>query len=565
MYILGIWDGHDSGAAIVKNDKILVAINEERLSRRKLDIGFPQRSILACLEHLNLVPNEIQCIAASTSDFAKTLTRIFPSMRKEYYLLRRRKKAPGIFSGLKKLSKYKLTEIGPTCVTKYISKVVLMRELRKSGFTNTKIYLIDHHLCHTATAAFCSGFKECAIVSLDGIGDGLSGSISVLKDHKLSLVNTISGKTSLGIFFEHVTNLLNMRELEDEGKVMALANYAFPIRDEENPLLDFFNIDGVDVIAKYSSIRMYKKLKEILWGCPSEQFAYLAQRTLEIKVPELVRNVMTKTGQQNIALAGGVFSNIKINMLIRELPDMSGCFIFPHMGDGGLALGAALCANYDSHQVTSYNFDNVFLGTEYKDDVVEQILIKHRLQFEKKDDIAYDVAHLIAKNEIVFWFQARMEYGPRALGHRSILALPDSEKIKNQLNLKLKMRVWYQPFCPSVLEEDAEMILESYSGEPNRYMTMAYSLKPEWVDRLKGITSIDGTCRPQIVDKEDNIFYKLLKKVKELTGIGVILNTSLNIHGDPMVCSPEDAVDAFIKTKNDYMAINNYLVIRKDY
>lgn len=564
MYILGIWDGHDSGAAIVKGNQILVAINEERLSGRKLEIGFPQRSIQTCLDYLNLVQSDISCVAISTFDFAKTLTRIFPSMREEYYLIRRRKKAPGRSSGFKKLSKYKLTEFGPSSLTKYISQVILTKELRKSGFNKVKISFYDHHLCHAATAAFCSGFNECAVITLDGIGDGLSGNIRVLKDQKLDLINTISGRTSFGVFFEHVTNLLNMRELEDEGKVMALANYAYPIKDEENPLLDFFFIDGTDVKTKHRSIKMYNELKKILWRYPSEQFAYLAQRTLEIKISELVQNVMIKTGQENVALAGGVFSNIKVNMRIRELPMVSKDFVFPHMGDGGLALGAALCANYELNKTTNYDFNNLSLGLDYKDEEVKEILRKHNLHFENNDNIAQEAARLISQNEIVFWFQGRMEYGPRALGHRSILALPDSEKIRDQLNLKLKMRVWYQPFCPSVLEEDAGKILKSYSGVTNRFMTMAYSMKSEWIDRLKGVISIDGTCRPQIVDKNDNLFYKLLQEIKKISGIGIILNTSFNVHGDPMVCSPEDAVETFIETKNKYMAINNYLVTKKD-
>ncbi len=564
MYILGIWDGHDSGAAIIKGNQILVALNEERLSRRKLDIGFPQRSIRACLDYLNLTPMDISCIAVSTFDFAKTLTRVFPSMREEYYLLRRRKKAPGKLSSFKKLSKYKLTEINASFLTRYISQAVLAKESGKSGFAGTQIFLFDHHRCHAATASFCSGFEECAVITLDGIGDGLSGSISVFKDQKLDLINTISGKTSFGIFFEHVTNLLNMRELEDEGKVMAIANYAFPISDAANPLLDFFHIEGTGVKSKYNSIKMYKELKRVLWAYPSEQFAYLAQRTLEIKICELVKNVMIKTGQQKVALAGGIFSNIKVNMRIRELPMVSNYFVFPHMGDGGLALGAAFCANYNLRQITSYKFNDVFLGLESKDDDVEKVLKKHNLCFEKKDDIAYDVARLIAKKEIVFWFQGRMEYGPRALGHRSILALANSEKIKDLLNLRLKMRVWYQPFCPSVLEEDAGEILESYSGVPNRFMTMAYSVKPEYIDRLKGVISIDRTCRPQIVDKYDKLYYQLLQEVKKITGIGVVLNTSFNVHGSPLVCLPADAVETFIKTRNKYMAIQNYLVTRKD-
>lgn len=560
MYILGIWDGHDSGAAIVNGNRILVAINEERLSRRKLEICFPEKSIVACLKYLNLSPSDISHVAASTYDFSKTLTRVFPHLKEEYYQLRRRKKTPGIFVWFKKLSKYKLTELGPSGLTKFVSRFIVKKELRKLGFENISLYLFDHHEAHAAAAAFCSGYEDCAVITLDGIGDGLSGSVRTLKDGKLELINAIPGRASLGIFFEHVTNLLNMRELEDEGKVMALANYCYPIKDEENPLIDFFRIEGASVIAKYGAIRMYRELQKILWGHPSEQFAYMAQRTLEIKAMELVQNVLRITGRQRLALAGGIFSNIKVNMHISNLPGIEDIFVFPHMGDGGLAVGAALCANYALNHISRCHLSDIFLGLDYSDAEIETVLMKYDLHFDKKDNIVQEAAKLIAEGEIVFWFQGRMEYGPRALGHRSILARADSEELKNKLNYDLKMRVWYQPFCPTMLREDSLRFLEDAHCRPNQYMTMGYAIKPEQVDKIIGVVSIDGTCRPQIIDDENDLFYSLLNEIKKLTGKGVVLNTSLNIHGDPLVCSPEDAIRTFLRTPNKYMAIHDYLV-----
>ena len=221
------------------------------------------------------------------------------------------------------------------------------------GFSNYNLDLVDHHQCHVACAAFCSNFENATVVTIDGIGDALSGTVSALKNKKLERIAEISGKHSLGIFFEHVTNLLNMRELEDEGKVMALANYAYPIPDHENQLLDFLQIDGMQVRCRYSTLRMYDELKKILWKYPSEQFSYMAQRTLEVRITELIRNAVVTTGLQNVALSGGVFSNIKVNMLIRTLPEVKDCFVFPHMGDGGLALGAALAMNYERNGITS--------------------------------------------------------------------------------------------------------------------------------------------------------------------------------------------------------------------
>lgn len=559
MYILGIWDGHDSGAAIIEENQILVALNEERLTRRKLEIHFPEQSIKECLNYLNLTPADITQVAVSTYDFSKTLARIFPYTKEEYYLIRRRKKVPGKISNLKKRAKYKLTEYGPSHLTKRISEMCVRKSLNRLGFNNYQVHLVDHHLCHAAAAAFCSGFVDCLVITVDGIGDALSGTFSTFSQGKLSRNSVISGKHSLGIFFEHVTNLMNMRELEDEGKVMALANYAYPISDAENPLLDFIKVDGLKVECTYSTLKMYNELKKILWRYPSEQFAYMAQRTIEVKILELVKNGLSATGFKKVALAGGVFSNIKVNMLIRTLPEMEGCFIFPHMGDGGLALGAALAANYDLNGISSYPLDAVFLGLGYSEELIKSALVASGLEYRYCENIEEETARLISEGYIVFWFQGRMEYGPRALGHRSILALPNSKRIRDLLNLRLKMRVWYQPFCPTMLEEDAQLLLEEYDS-PNRFMTMGYMVKDDKRDEVEGVISVDGSCRPQILQGNESQYGRLLTSVKRFTGRGVVLNTSFNIHGEPLVCSPEDAIDTLKRTRNDYLVMGNYLV-----
>jgi len=229
------------------------------------------------------------------------------------------------------------------------------------------------------------------------------------------------------------------------------------------------------------------------------------------------------------------------------------------MGDGGLALGAALATNYELNGITEYGLEDVFLGMDYNEDTVRAALDESGLPYSQHENIEERAAQLIAQGHIIFWFQGRMEYGPRALGHRSILALPNSRRIKDLLNLRLKMRVWYQPFCPTMLEEDASICLENYD-KPNRFMTMGYMVKDEHRDALEGVISIDGSCRPQVVGAGNSGYGKLLSTLKELTGRGVVLNTSFNIHGEPLVCSPQDAIDTLKRTGNDYLVIGNYLV-----
>ncbi|MDY6987884.1 MAG: carbamoyltransferase C-terminal domain-containing protein [Thermodesulfobacteriota bacterium] len=560
--ILGIWDGHDSGAALMEGNKILFAINEERLSRRKLEIAFPFRSIEACLEYAKTSPGEISEVAISTSDLAKTIARIFPSLREQYYLIRRRKKGPGKITFLKKQFKYKLTEYPPVAPTRWLSRYNVRQKMKRLGFRDFNLHLVDHHYSHASTAAFCSGFERGLVITLDGLGDGLSGSIYTFRDGTLENVSSLSARHSLGIFFEHVTNLMNMRELEDEGKVMALANYAYPVDDVDNPMMGLIQVNGLSIECGSSSLGMYEKLRKLLWHYPSEQFAHMAQRTLEVKIQELVRNAMQSTGLDGLCLAGGVFSNVKVNRLLRMLADVKECFVFPHMGDGGLALGAALVANHrinGSHHVPLHN---LFLGPEYSDQEIEEALQKSNLSYQKSAGIVKAVAEIIADGEIVAWFQGRMELGPRALGARSILALPDSEAVKNELNLRLKKRVWYQPFCPSMLEDDAEGILEDYDGMANRFMTMAYMVRENKRDFVRGVINVDGSCRPQILPQDDSLFVRLLKEIKKKTGQGILLNTSLNLHGEALVCSPEDAVSTFVRTGIKYMAMGDFLIVK---
>jgi len=448
-------------------------------------------------------------------------------------------------------------------LSRSISRLIINKKLKRLGFKNFKLFIYDHHLCHAVSTAFTSGFDKSLVVTIDGIGDTLSGTISKFENGKLERIITISGRDSFGIFFEHVTNLMNMRELEDEGKVMALANYALKIEDEQNPLLDFFRVEGLNVKAKYDSLRTYKELKRILWKYPSEQFAYMAQRTLEIKITELVRNAVKETGLSRICLSGGTCSNIKVNMMLKNLPGVDDVYVFPHMGDGGLAMGSAMLANYELNGIFKYDFKDVYFGPRFSNDYIKALIEKSdlkNLKYECVKDIEKEIARIVFEGKIVLWFQGRMEYGPRALGNRSILAPPHSEEIKEELNLVQKKRVWYQPFCPTMLFDDAKEFLEDLKGTPNAFMTMGYMVKKDKQKLMKGVINIDGSCRPQIITDYNSKYARLLLEYKKLSGTGVILNTSFNLHGEPLVCSPEDALNTFSRTKAEYLVLENYLL-----
>jgi carbamoyltransferase len=562
MNILGIWDGHDAGAAILAGGELVTAINEERLTRRKLEIGFPLRSIETCLTAASLEPGQVDAVAASTTDVAKTLGRLVPWTRERYYRVRRRKAKPGLASLLTRDAKYALTTWPPNPLTRAWSRSLLRAALRGQGFARARVEIFDHHECHAIAAALASGFDSCAVLTVDGVGDGMSATASAFRDGVLTRVAATPATHSLGVFFEHVTTLLNMRELEDEGKVMALADYAPPVADADNPLLDLIRVENGRIVLAKTGAALRRTLAALHWHVANEQFARMAQRAVEWTCVELARDAVRRTGERRLAIAGGVASNIKATRQARLAADVDQVYVFPHMGDGGLALGAALSMARRAGEEPRLRLDNLALGPAYGEDRIRAALTARELPTERADVTEATAAEL-ERGAIVMWFQGAMEYGPRALGHRSVLARADRPQLRDRLNLALKRRVWYQPFCPSMLASEASRVLEDWDGAAhlNPHMTMAYTVRAGCRPDLAAVIGIDGTCRPQFVDDESAVpFAALLRRMRDRTGRGIVLNTSFNIHGEPLVCSPEDAVDVFLRSGADALAIGPFFI-----
>jgi carbamoyltransferase len=563
MYVLGLWDGHDAGAALLDDNRIIFASNEERYTKRKLEIKFPYNSISAALSYAGIKAKDVGIVAFPTLEFTKTVSRIFPYQQETYYKFRRRKMLKPRNEMLMHYLKYTMTGVGVLPSFATISKALVSRNLRHMGFEKFRLYAVDHHASHAATAAFTSGIGRSLIVTLDGLGDGLCGSLSTFEKGKLERKEAIDAKHSIGIFYEQVTNVVGMRELEDEGKVMAMACYSYPFPFEQNRLKDFFRVEGTRIIGKYSAIKQYDLLTRIAWSMPREQFSYMAQQLLEHVLSEFVSNAIDEYGIENVALAGGIFSNVKANMQVRNISKLKRWFIFPHMGDGGTAMGAAMHINYMLNGVNEYKFNDAYLGDEFSDEQIRKVLRKERdIRFEADADKSAHAAELISKDNYIFWFQGRMEYGPRALGNRSILAKSGSEKVKDKLNLYVKQREWYQPFAPSMLEEESRRLLDEIKGS-DRFMTMAYKVKEGKEDFMRSVVHIDNTARPQMVGKDSGGYRRLLEKVKKELGYGVVLNTSFNIHGMPIVMSPEDAMITMKKTKTKHMFLGGFYVENK--
>jgi len=569
--VIGVWDGHDAGAALVVDGRVVLALNEERLSGRKLDVGMPVRAILAMREAAGDRPIRW---AVTTSDFAKTLTRTFPSMKENYYKLRRRLVPPGPLHGLKLKSKYVLTQL-PTNN--------LLRRRAKSWFSSalkvpaSRIHLVDHHAAHAASAAFWPEWQgDANIVTLDGIGDGESGSIWSWSEAKRELkkLSSIPGSASLGLFFEHVTNELQMRPLEDEGKVMALATFAAEIPNTSNPFLKWFSLEkdsrGLPVLS--CSIRPGKIAREVanvIYCTPREQVCKMAQQTLEYLVPRFFQMVAEATACGNFGYAGGVASNIKVNRLIRSMPGITKLNVCPAMGDGGLALGAALFTWHELSGKRPQPFDDFRLGSPKSDlgSDAEKIAEKTGALLQRPQDVAQLAAEKVAAGEIVMWAQGRMELGARALGARSIVARADSTKARDDLNLRLKRRVWFQPFCPSMLLSEAGRLLKDYRPgmDDNFHMTNGFLTNEIGKTSLAGAIGPDGSCRPQMVRENTNEpWSRLIMKVKELTGTGAVINTSLNMHGKPMSDDADGVVEAWIESGVQHLALGSAFLSKRN-
>ena len=558
--ILGIWDGHDCGAAVLQGGRLVAAVNEERLTRRKLEIGFPELSIGCCLELGRIAPRDVEVVAFSTSDPAKALARLRPSLSESYYELRRRKVAPGPLSQLKKRSKYWLTELAPNALSRWLSRRSVARRLASVGLGHARLELHDHHAAHASAAGYGGQLGDCVVVTLDGVGDGLSTTVSELRGGRLRRLATSKARDSIGILFEHTTNLLHMRELEDEGKVMALADYAAPVPDEDNALLGLIEVDGLVVRTRVPGHSSYRTLQKILACHPPEQFANMMQRATEHTVTKLVENACEATGLGRVALAGGVASNVKANRRIRALDAVERLYVYPHMGDGGLAAGAAF-ASASARDERIEPLDVLSLGPGFSEEEIASAIADAGASSVRPESLDVAVAERLEQEQVVLWFQGGMEYGPRALGWRSVLARADRASLRDRLNLVLKKRVWYQPFCPTIRADDAEVLLSDYDGIPNRYMTETYLVRESERERMAGVVSVDSTCRPQILPvDEPHPLLGLLAQMKERTGTAALLNTSFNIHGEPLVCSPAEALDVLVRCGADALAIGPFVV-----
>jgi carbamoyltransferase len=572
MY-LGIHDGHTATACLFKDGKIIACISEERINRIKEWGGFPKKAILEVLRISNVKPSEIKAVGISS---------IFPPIRSveelESHLL-------------KKLAKFSIKFIPKSIVrSSNLRKLFLeiyemlsnrkdyvKNELEKIGI-KAKVYLYEHHFIHAFTSHVLSKTrKENLIITLDGSGDLLSGTISIGRNNEIIRISEISNYDSIGEFYMRITQFLGMKPLSHEYKVMGLSAY---VDENDKYAIEtykiFKNFFDVKDLKIYNKTGAYKSLylnffKNQILNKRFDYIAFSAQKLLEETVIELVKNAIRKTNIRNVVLGGGVFMNVKLNNKILMLDEVENLFVMPSCSDESLAIGCAIkCAIDEGFKFEDVNYlEDIYWGTSYSKEEVENALENlDEKEFEIKyisDDIDEFVGELISENYIIARFKNRMEFGARALGNRSILANPSNLEVITRINKAIKQRDFWMPFAPTILYEDQDRYIINPKNHQAYYMIMAFFTKEEAHKHLKSaLHQYDLSARPQILIKEHNeSYYRLIKRFKEKTGIGGILNTSFNLHGEPIVMSPKDAIWTLKNSLLDGLAIENYLILRK--
>jgi len=570
MAVLSFSNEHEAGASIVINGKIVAAINEERLTRVKNQGGFPEQSIKEVLRLAKLKPEEItEVIIPEISKVKDLFSNVIRQYPKNLFA-----KGTGKLPGFADIIRH-LLMTNFILFQGYTHSLVTHRrdEKRlKKMFPNAKFHRVEHHITHAASAFFTSGFKKSLIISADYWGDFVTTMLSVGESKKITPIAKSYFPASLGHYYASVTKWLGFKANRHEGKILGLAAYGNPNSPAYDMMRDIIECDGLSIKAPFMIGKLWhhqapilKKncmMQKMIDNYSREDISAVFQRRFEEVITDLVRNAVKQFKIENIVLAGGSFSNVKLNQRIFEVEGIERVFIFPNMTDGGIASGAALY--YDINQNGSYGatLDDVYFGPGFTNEEIEEELKKNNLKFERYDNIERKIAELLAEEHVIARFNGKMEYGPRALGNRSILYQATDPTVNDWLNKKLQ-RTEFMPFAPVTLKEYADECYINLKGAeyPSRFMTITFDCTNYMKKVSPATVHVDGTARPQIIEESENpSYYKILKEYHKITGIPTIINTSFNMHEEPIVCTPKDAIRAFLQGHLEYLAIGDFLV-----
>jgi carbamoyltransferase len=423
-------------------------------------------------------------------------------------------------------------------------------------------HFVEHHLSHEASAFMAAPFEECAVLTMDGRGEQATTSYGIYRNGRHERIKQVNLPHSLGLLYEVVTDHLGFLRSSDEYKVMALASFGKPVYVDIFRDVLRYHGNGAYTVEQPDWTALLGPARER--GGPTEQkhmdIAHSLQVVLEETVGRMAQWLHEATGSKNLVLAGGVALNCVMNARLRDHGPYEQVWVQPAAGDSGTSLGAALWVDAQQRpgQPRRWSMDHVFLGPSYGDDEIEAFLRQAMLPYRRSDNIAADAAALLAQGKVLGWFQGRMEYGPRSLGARSILASPVKAEMQARLN-QIKDREDFRPVAPVVLEEEAANWFVDAGVSP--FMVFINDVRPDRVDQIPAVRHVDGTARIQTINRSQNpVYYDLLQAFREHTGVPVLVNTSFNTRGEPIVCSPRDAVESFCTTPLDALAIGSFLL-----
>jgi carbamoyltransferase len=555
--VLGInWYAHDASAALCVDGRIVFAATEERYSRVKKDNGFPQRAIRAALASRGLEASRLDAVAfgwnapyvTPLATLRMCLTGALP-LGGEYVP----RSLSGLLSESRRLNgsyQYK-RHIGP--------------------LPGGRAAHVDHHLAHAYSAWCLSGFDEAAVLVVDGRGARQATSLYHGRGEQLRLIREIGYPNSIGLFYEAFTDLLGFERHNDEWKVMGLAAYGEPsydLSDLLRPTEDGYRVDAdavsgrhptdiTPLVARFGPRRDAEKISDA-----DRALAASVQKATEDAIFSLVRDALRRVPSRNLCLAGGVAMNSKANGRLLASGLVDRIFIQPAATDDGTAVGAALAQHHAlTGRMPRYEMTAAYLGGESTSAEIEQALGVFKIPFRRFAHVPRVAARLIAEGQIIGWFQGRMEFGPRALGNRSILADARDPSMKDKVNDCIKFRENWRPFAPSVLVEHFAEYFEP--DTPSPFMILTHTVKPEKRAVIPAVTHADNTARIQTVDRQVNPrYWALIAELKALTGVPVVMNTSFNLRGEPIVCEPKDAIRTFYSSGLDFLVLGDCVVAK---
>jgi carbamoyltransferase len=544
---------HDSSACIVRDGELLFAVAEERISRLKHDAGFPKNAIRACLDFAKARAEQLDevCFGWQTAG---------PVFRHDLKCYATGKMPLTYLNGLNSTLRF---------LSMWHQESGAKKFAQQFGPTKARIRFVEHHLAHAISAYAYSGFEDAAVVVMDGRGAWEGTTIWHGHNSRLDPVLMIPFPDSVGYFYSAFTEFLGFQPNRDEWKVMGLAPYgkpgldlsafidlkAMPYRVHTKQLI----ANGATPFAGMTTLLGPPRAAENDINQRHKHIAYAAQDACEIAMMSVVRMATEKTRCRNVCLAGGVALNSKANGKIAASGLVERMFVQPAASDEGVALGAALAPYLDNNgKLPNKPMRHGYWGPGFDDEAIESALRTYKLRYTKLPDPAA-AAELLSEGKILGWFQGRMEFGPRALGNRSILADPRDPEMNAKVNNAVKFREWWRPFAPSLKKEAAGEYLESATDSP--FMILTGQVRPEKRAVIPSVTHVDGSARPQTVEKEINpLYWRLIDDFGKRTGVPVILNTSFNLRGEAIVHTPTDAIRTFFSSGMDGLVIGSFLV-----